>query len=142
MKKKSPPPQKKSFYLHSVQLFSVDAKMFSIFFPQNDEKTALNNRAHNCPPIFFFMYWPGSINQSRIDFSCHKYVPRRICSLICEPKCATLEMKAMLRPEVQDVLDYMEPGVSNKRKGQDIINAYSWLRNILKKGIEVVKYHV
>ena len=29
------------------------------------------------------MNWPGCPNQPKIDFSCHKYVPRRICSLIC-----------------------------------------------------------
>ena len=30
------------------------------------------------------MYCP---NQPRIDFSCHKYVPRLICSLICAVQC-------------------------------------------------------
>ena len=34
-------------------------------------------------PNFFFHVLAGCPNQPRIDFSCYKYVPRRICSLIC-----------------------------------------------------------
>ena len=50
----------KKKYLFSMQLFSADTVIFS--------------------KKFFFEKNP---NQPRIDFSCYKYVPRRICSLIC-----------------------------------------------------------
>ena len=46
--KSSPPPKKIFFYLFSMQLFSVDAKVFSKkfkkkFWPQKSEKTGQKN---------------------------------------------------------------------------------------------------
>ena len=69
MKKRSPPPKKKFFFS---------------FFAHKKLKKPPSKVAHNRLQFFFFMYWPGCPNRPRIDFSCHKYVPRRICSLICD----------------------------------------------------------
>ena len=75
--------KKITFFLCSLSVWTQQCFQKKCFFAHKKLKKPPSKVAHNRPQNFFFMYWPGCPNQPRIDFSCHKYVPRRICSLIC-----------------------------------------------------------
>ena len=70
----------KTFFYATVQCGRYNVL---IFFSHKKLKKPLSKVAHNRPQTFFSQVRPSCPNQPRIDFSCHKYVPRRICSLIC-----------------------------------------------------------
>ena len=66
-----------------MQLFSAD-EVFCLFFWSGKSQKNHPQKLLMIGPKLFLMYWPGCPNQPRIDFSCHKYVSRRVCSLICD----------------------------------------------------------
>ena len=70
-----------------MQLFSAEAKMFSIFFffffAHKKLKKPPSKVAHNRPKHFIPQPSPSHSQQPKIDFSCHKNVPPSVCSLVC-----------------------------------------------------------
>ena len=82
MKKKSPPHRNKIFLPFFNATFQCGRyDIFKFFLPLKTWKKNPLKVAHNRPQ-FFFHVLAGCPNQPRIDFSCYKYVQRRICSLI------------------------------------------------------------
>ena len=63
MKKKI---QKKTLF--SMQLFSADAMIFSIFFALENIKNPPSKDAHNRPNNFYFMYWLAAQTSPELIF--------------------------------------------------------------------------